>query len=304
MSGRVAVVILTWNHVQDTLECLDSLQTQTCQPYSTLIVDNGSSDDTIARVGQAFPRARIIANGRNLGYAEGNNVGLRAALRDEIDFVLVVNNDTILAPNCLEGLVSELAAHPESAAAAPKIVFHSAPTRLYYAGGIIHGGWHVTHRGFGEEDAAEFDSASETPWLTGCAVLMRRAVLERIGLFEPKFFLLFEDTDWSMRARRAGYTLRYAPQARLRHKASLSFGSSRTPGYVYYYTRNNLLWIERTFTLRQKRWMLSDAVRFSLNSPILQEGDPSPESRRKLKHAARRAIMDYGLRRFGKRSPD
>ncbi len=301
MPASVAVVVLTWNHVDDTLECLASVARQRYNSLHTIVVDNGSSDDTVSRVRAEFPTAELLLNQRNLGYAAGNNVGLRHALGQQHEYVMVLNNDTVLEPDCIGELVSDLRAHPETAAVAPKILFDDAPHHIYYAGGVISGGWHVNHRGFAQEDSTQFDVSESTAWLTGCAVLMRRESLRRIGMFEPKFFLLFEDTDWSSRALAAGYTLRYVAPARLRHKVSRGFGSSRTPLYIYYYTRNNLLWIERTFSWRQKRWMLRDAIRFGLDSPILREGNPSPERAPELKRAAQRGVRDYVLRRFGKR---
>ncbi len=301
MTPSVYVILLTWNHLPDTLECLDSLARQTYPSVRIVLVDNGSADATVSTVRAKFPEIHLIENGQNLGYAEGNNVGLRYALGQNADYILVLNNDTTLAPDCIAKLVAALQTNP-NAAATPKCFFADAADTIYYAGGALTA-WQTKHRGYNQRDSAEYNASGETEWLTGCAIIASRAVWANVGLFEPRFFLLFEDTDWSLRARRLGVTLRYVADAKLWHKASRSFGEQFTPTYAYYYMRNTLLFIERNFSWRQKRWMYHTALCHAHTQPLLSVAQPrSPERSAALHRAITQGIRDYFLRRFGQQS--
>lgn len=298
MNPSVFVIVLTWNHVKDTLECLRSLAAQTYAPLQVILTDNGSTDDTVDTIRAQFPQAHFIENKQNLGYAQGNNVGLEYALAQGADYILLLNNDTTLAPDCIEKIVADLQANPDTAAA-PKCFFADSPTTIYFAGGELTA-WQTKHRGYNQPDRAEFDTSGDTEWLTGCAIIAPRHVWKRVGMFEPRYFLLFEDTDWSLRARRLGFRLRYVAEAKLWHKASRSFGDMFTPTYAYYYARNALLFIERNFLWRQKRWMYRDALRKLSAPPWLENGAVSPTRTIVLRRAIRQGIRDYFLRRFGK----
>jgi GT2 family glycosyltransferase len=295
----VVIVIVTWNHVGDTLECLQSLGHLDYANYSAVLVDNGSTDDTVAQVRAQFPDAQIIENRKNLGYAAGNNVGLDYALAEDVDYIWVLNNDTVVGPSCLLHLVGDLEENRQAAAASPKVYFYGEPTRVYFAGGAILWDGRVKHLGYGEQDAPEYDLAGQTEWLPGCAMLFRASTLRRVGLFEPRYFLVFEDVDWSARARRAGYALRFVPDAKLWHKLSPSFGKNFSPMYQYYHTRNGLLWIERNFRLPRKLRMLKFALTHAFDTPTFHRTDLPPHERAALQRAVRKGIADYFLRRFG-----
>ena len=298
MNPRVLVIILTWNHIQDTLECLESLRLQTYPNFGILVADNGSTDDTVATIRARYSEIELLENKKNLGYAQGNNVGIRYALAQEADYLFVLNNDTTLAADCIAKLVNDLEQHP-NAAAAPRCYFSDAPTTIYFAGGKM-AGWQAAHVGYNRPDGPEYDMSGETEWLTGCAVMAPRAVWERVGFLEPQYFLLFEDTDWSLRARRAGITLRYVADAKLWHKVSRSFGNALTPTYAYYFMRNTLLFIERNFSWRQKRWMYPGALRNAYTQPMMTAVKDSPEREQAMRRAISQGIRDYFLRRFGR----
>lgn len=290
-----------WNQLEETIKCLESTQSLDYPNSHVLLVDNGSTDNSRIIAHQCFPDTSVLDNGRNLGYAGGNNTGMRLCIERKYDYILVLNNDTVLDSSSLALMVDDLEEHKNAAAAAPKIFFYDSPSTIYYAGGLASGVWHTVHRGYGDEDRCEYNEGGETEWLTGCAILFRRTALESVGLFEPRFFVLCEDADWSFRATRAGYKLRYVPRARIWHKGSRSFGAQSTPTYMYYYSRNKLLWIERNFPWRQKRWIYRLALRESFTHPILREPALSPKERGKLRRAIWQGIFDYGARRFGQR---
>lgn len=253
-SPRIAVVVLNWNGKDDTLQCLQSLAQLAYGNCEVIVVDNGSADGSVAAIRAAFPAIRVIETGANLGYAEGNNVGMRAALESGAEFVLLLNNDTIVDPSLLCELLAAAEACPEAGVFGAKIFHYDERDRIWYAGAR----WNaellrfelVTDEAiYGEP----FAQVLETDYACGCALFVRRAVLEQIGLLDPQFFLTYEETDFCYRARRSGFRVVYAPRAVLWHKISASFGGQQAPLVSYFMTRNYLLWSELNLPPEQKR---------------------------------------------------
>ncbi|HKK50679.1 MAG TPA: glycosyltransferase family 2 protein [Myxococcota bacterium] len=299
----VLALVLNWNGADDTLACLQSLKTQSWPGLQALVLDNGSSDDSVRRIQAAFPEVEIESLGSNLGYAGGQNAGLRAALGRGAVFALVLNNDTVLEAECVERLVDAAMRHPEAAALAPKSLLSDPPGTVYFAGGGWDPSGYPRMIGFGRPDGPEYSRERETDWLNGCALLVRCEALERIGLFDERFFLTFEDTDWSLRARAAGHRLRLVPEARLVHHASRSFGSSRTPTHLYYYTRNHLLFVSihaRGLARIRGFWGVFTRARRALKRARKQ----SPEGGRRARRALLRATRDFWLGWLGPERTD
>jgi GT2 family glycosyltransferase len=299
MSTRITVIILNWNGKADTLSCLSSLKEQTV-PLDLVVVDNGSEDGSEAAIRQAHPDITLLQTGRNLGYTGGNNVGIRHALATGATHIFVVNNDVVFDPQCVAELLADCMAHPNTAAAAPKCLFESEPDTIYFAGGRILRRGPALHVGLGQPDGPEFDQPGNTDWITGCALFATRQAFERIGPFDDRFFLLFEDVDWSLRACEAGMTLRYVPAARLWHGGSKTFGGKRGTTYQYYFTRNGLLSLERHsfLLLLVPRMML---FLWEARARCYRLGR-TPEERTALFRATMLGIKDYLLRRFGQGS--
>jgi GT2 family glycosyltransferase len=297
--ARIAAVVVNWNGKEYTLECLRSLHEQQHVEIEIIVVDNGSTDGSVDTIRRQFPDMVIIEAGKNLGYAGGNNVGIACALDQGFEYVLVLNNDTVLASDCAYQLLMDLERHPDAAAAAPKSYFLEIPDRIYFAGGKI--GWNgvTIHIGLGCSDGPGYNKAVDTEWVNGCAILFRGSALLQIGLFDPRYFLVFEESDWSLRARRGGYRLRFVPEARLWHKVSPSFGSSKSPLYLYYATRNRFLWIERNFPLPKRLALYCFAIRRDCFRTFFRTKGGSEEVRRNQRRAIWRGIRDYLLRRFG-----
>ena len=221
----VHVIVLTWNGKQDTLDCLASLSKLTFPNFKTVVVDNASLDGTAEAVRAAYPNVHVIVNDVNLRFAGGNNVGITYALNDGADYVLLLNNDTVVDPDFLTELVRTAESNQRIGMAGPKIYYHDAPKVLWYAGGKIAWwkGW-ITHRGVREPDHGQYDTAGETDYVTGCCVLVRRAAIEQAGMLDEAFFIYGEDADWSVRVARADFKLLYVPQAVIWHKLSVSTG--------------------------------------------------------------------------------
>jgi len=224
-SPLVYIVVLSWNGKEDTLECLKSLKAITYPNHRVLMVDNASTDGTEDAVRSAFPGVELIVNKTNLRYAGGNNVGIRHAIAKGSDYVLLLNNDTTVKPDFLNNLVSAAEAVSGAGMAAPKIYYYDAPERIWYAGGKISWweGW-ISHIGVHETDLGQYDLQAETEYITGCCMLVKRSVIEEVGLFDEMYFIYGEDSDWSIRASRAGYKLLYVPSAVIWHKLSVSSG--------------------------------------------------------------------------------
>jgi GT2 family glycosyltransferase len=181
--------------------------------FEVLVVDNASTDDTIAVLEERFgTRIRIVRNASNLLFAGGMNVGLVHAQQEGHDFVLLLNNDVELAPDMLERLVARAMLDPAIAAVGPKIYYHGEPNRLWFAG-------------LRQEDVGQHDQARDVDYLTGCAMLIRSEVLQRVGGLDTGFAMYAEDADWSFRAREAGFRLVYAPEARMWHRVSSAAGA-------------------------------------------------------------------------------
>ncbi len=271
---RVDIVILNWNGANDTLACLDSLAGLAYSDFHVIVVDNGSIDDSLARLrGYVAPYPlTLIEVGHNLGFAEGNNVGVRHALSQGADFLLLLNNDTVVD----KSVVSELVAAADSCSTcgvfSAKIFFHSEPDKLWYAGArwVPHGE-RFEHIGIGEiDDGKTYEEMVETDYASGCALFARAEVFSRIGLMDPLYFLTYEESDWCYRARAAGYKILFVPKAKLWHKVSASFGGVESPLQLYFYSRNILLWAERHLSRRAYwslfRRTLRDSLRFSIGS--------------------------------------
>jgi len=265
---RVGVVILNWNRFDDTAECLRSVLASDHPEFEAIVVDNGSTNGSADRLARDFPGLTLIRAGANLGYAGGNNLGLKAAFDRGSAAALVLNNDAIIEPSTISRLVIG-AADPAVGIAGPKIYFYGEPDRLWSAGGYLREPWDVGLWGSRRPDGARFEGPHEVDWVTGCALLIKREVVERIGLMDEGYFLLFEETEWCVRARKAGFKVVCLPQARAWHKVSSSFGGAHSASYYYYFTRNQFRFIRRNLEVRragayaraasrQARWLLDE----------------------------------------------
>jgi len=238
------VIVLNWNRKYDTLECLQSLQHVTYPNYKIIVVDNGSTDGSQELIKQRFHNIVLIENRRNLGFAEGNNVGIRYALRKGADYILLLNNDTIVDKNLLTELVRIAESDYRIGICGPKIYFYNAPNKIWFAGGMVIGG--ITyHVGAGQVDIGQYETIRPVDYITGCAMMIKGEVIKRIGLLDPDYFCIFEDADLCLRSRRAGFEVVYIPTAKVWHKISSSFGGYFSPLSVYYRFRNNILFMRK-----------------------------------------------------------
>jgi GT2 family glycosyltransferase len=315
------VIVLNWNGREDSIACLESLKKVDYPNYDVMLVDNGSVDGSAAAISRRFPGLEIIETGRNLGFAEGNNTGIRIALDRGVNYVFLLNNDTVAHPSLLRELVAAGQRCPEGGIFSAKIYHHAQPTRIWYGGAAWHERWMRFQHFHDEADIRADDrGVAAVDYACGCALLARSAMLRKVGLLDPRFFLTFEDTDLCFRARRAGFAVYYVPAAVLWHKISASFGGAESPLHLYFMTRNLLLWGERHLGLRQLLRLYGTVWRELMRELLPKSGtDTATEGsvnqyshtifsfasvvRKRLrepKNQARAwAILHYVIRRFG-----
>lgn len=301
MTPRVAAVVLSWNRRADTLACLRSLRGVEYEPLDAIVVDNGSRDGTPEAVVAAFPDVELIRNGSNLGYAEGMNAGMRRALDRGAEYVLLLNNDTAFDRGFLARLVEEGERSPGAAALCPQINFASPPHLVWYAGARFDParGYHGRMTGYREPEWEQPAGVRETDRACGAAMLIRREALERVGLFAPALFAYDEDTEWSLRARRRGYSLLVVPESRVWHHVSASSGGESSPDTLYYHTRNVLEVVERYAPLGRRGTFRRRATVLGAHAAqALRSGRPGEGLRATLD-----GFRDFRRGRFGPRPP-
>jgi len=245
VTPRVVIIVLNWNGLSDTLECLESLAGLDYPAYEVVVVDNGSTDGSLDAIRERFTGVTLVENGENLGFTGGNNVGLRRALEQGADYALLLNNDTAVAPDFVRLLVRAAEADAGIGIAGPTIYYYDQPETVWSAGGGIDWRrgktWMV---GLGTCDVGQLGaSLREVDFVSGCALLVKRAVLDRIGLLDDRFFAYYEETEWCVRASRAGFRIVHVPGAKVWHKINPG-GRTNSPMVHYYLTRNRLLFLK------------------------------------------------------------
>ena len=245
MHPKVDIIVINWNNKADTIACLDSLKSLNYPDFKIIVIDNGSTDDSVIGIKKAYPSITLIENRKNLGFSGGNNVGIRLALNDGADYVLLINNDTVVDSGFLGELIRVVESDPSIGIVGPKIYYYDDPKRIWFAGGAINYWWgHLYHVGYMEEDVGKYDVIRDVDSITGCAMLIKRKVLEEIGLLCEDMFLYFEDTDFCVRAYKKGYRLVYVPTSVIWHKVSRT--TSKIKGLQFYYNiRNWLIFMRR-----------------------------------------------------------
>jgi GT2 family glycosyltransferase len=289
---HVAIVLVNYNSEKETRACLESLRKiKTLDfTFSIVVVDNGSKEP-LNLSHEVLPKnTTVVRSDSNLGFTSGNNLGIEHEWKQETpDYVLLLNNDTTVAEDFLIQLIACAEKDEKAGVVTPKIYF--SPDRefhsqsytqdehgkvLWYAGGSID--WRnldAFHRGVDELDRQHFDAQTESDFATGCCMLIPRAVIERVGRFDKKYFLYLEDVDLSLRIRQAGFKLIFCPQSVIWHKNAGSSGGSGSALHQYYQTRNRFFfffkygkWKLRLFILRFALHLLSSGTAIEKRATI------------------------------------
>jgi GT2 family glycosyltransferase len=236
---RIVTIVLNWNNAPDTLACLDSLAQVEYPNHVVLVVDSGSDDGSVASIRAAWPTIEVIESGVNLGYAGGNNLGIRRALEMGADYICILNNDVVVEPGFLAPLVAAAEADHRVALLGPKVLQRGRPGLLESAGMVSRRRSQSVVRGRGEADRGQYDAEQDMELLSGCALLIRAMALADIGLLDERFFLYEEDIDWCLCSREHGYRNRYVPASVVYHAESNS--ETRQVRATYYVNRNRHL---------------------------------------------------------------
>ncbi|NQU16568.1 MAG: glycosyltransferase family 2 protein [Candidatus Saganbacteria bacterium] len=232
----VFIIILNWNGGTNLLECLSSLQQIKYPDFQIVVVDNFSSDNSLESAKAGCPDLIYLENKENLGFAEGNNTGIRYALKNGADYVLLLNNDAVVTPDFLGFLIDS---RPDIAC--PKIYYYNSK-KIWYGGGFLNKLTGFTyHRGEGQLDFDKNAGLEEVDFASGCCIMIRRLVFDKIGLLDADYYHSHEDADFCLRAKKAGFRCSYVPTSMVYHKLAVSSGGRRSPFYLYYRTRNHLL---------------------------------------------------------------
>lgn len=238
--AKLGVVVLNWNGAVDTVECVTSLR-EYCPTARILVIDNGSTDNSLGRLANDLPGTDVLALPANKGYTGGNNVGIRSMLESGVDVICVLNNDTVLEHDAFTPLVER--AMVGRCALSPVIEHMPSADQPWFEGGVLDrsNGFTWPRHAQPDEVGPFVDGVRITNILTGCCILAKADVWRSVGVFDDRFFLNFEDSEWSLRARANGVDLLVVEESKLRHKVSRSFtGTARGLG-SYYYLRNALL---------------------------------------------------------------
>lgn len=298
-SHHIAAVIVNWNGKNDTLACLASLQKINVlnNMLSVIVVDNGSTDDSVSAVRGAYPDVVVVETGDNLGFTGGNNAGIKKALALGADLVWLLNNDTIVDRNVLSFV--KAFEDPKVGACGSKIYFaaghefhhdrygESERGKIFwYAGGLVD--WdnvYASHRGVDEVDHGQYEETMETPFITGCSFIVRADVIQNVGTLDDRYYLYLEDLDWSLRIQKAGWKTMYVPSSLVWHVNAGSSGRPGNPLQNYYLTRNRFLLGMKYAPLRSKAALLREAVRFLISGSMVQK----------------KAVLDFFTGRMGRR---
>lgn len=357
---KVFIIILNWNGWRDTIECLESLKELDYENFRIIVVDNGSTDESIQKLeeyrrkptGAAslwspelargnpqqaeesnnLTRFRVYSNESNLGFAGGNNVGIKEGLLRGVDYILLLNNDTVVDKNFLKTLVRAGDSDKKIGILGPIVYFFDEPEEIWFAGGRINWirtrGTHIDYKKPAEiypsSEARQLPGRIEKPenknarvlgppsplpvkvkgrsnnkivdYISGCCLLIKKEVIDQIGLMDEDYFLYYEDTDWCLRGKKVGYQCVLAPSAKIYHKVSQSVAKLSSLNYIYYHTRNGLRmawrmngWPKRIVLLVWLSWLFFKQL---IKLVICYRKDWA--------RAVIRGIWDFGRGRFGK----
>lgn len=297
----VFIVVLNWNQPELTIECINSIKKLKVNKENKLkiiVVDNGSTDDSLTKL-RKIPNIEVMETGSNLGFAAGNNFGIKYAIDKNADYVMVLNNDTIVDSDLMANLLNAIQQNKKIGIVSPKIYFakgyefHKEKYSksqlgkvIWYAGGKID--WknvYGSNIGVDEVDKGQFEKIKEIDFATGACFLARSEALKEVGLFDEKYFMYMEDMDLSERIKNKGYKIVFEPTAKLWHKVAQSSGIGSDLN-DYFISKNRLLFGFKYASLRTKLALLRESIKLFIFG----------------RHWQAVGIRDYLLRRFGKGS--
>ena len=243
---EISIITVNYNGYEETIEMIESFQSHFSIPFEMIVVDNGSLENEAEMLKEQFPFIKAIRSDTNLGFAGGNNLGIRQA---SADLLLFINNDTYVKDDSMVLLIERMKKEPGLGGISPKILFADQEKLIQFAGYTSLSQITLRNKliGFRKPDEGQYDIAQPTPYLHGAAMLVRRQAIKSAGVMPEIYFLYYEELDWSLQLRRSGYQLEYNPAATVYHKESSSVGQN-SPLKAFYMTRNRMLFAQRNLT--------------------------------------------------------
>jgi len=245
MLPKIAFIIINFNGKEDTLECLDSIFKIDYLSFKVYVVDNGSSDDCSSAIRSRFKEVVLIENKENLGFCIANNMGIKLALADKSEYIMILNNDTVVLPEVINELKSCLENDRGIGAVSPVVAYYRDHEKLDFYGTMIDWGNGDLCRQYEKEYVASAGKVLDIDFVTWCAVLIKSEALEKTGLLDEQLFLYYDDTDWSVRCQKAGYRTVLFPKTLVYHKISQSSGGGYSPLVYFYLFRNRFIFIKK-----------------------------------------------------------
>jgi GT2 family glycosyltransferase len=294
----VTIIVLNWNGLDDTLACLNSLTQLDYSAFQIVVVDNGSTDGSPNAIRKAYPDVMVFEIGENLGYVGGNNMGLDYACSVNSAYALLLNNDTVVTPDFLRRMVEFAESDPIIGIVGPTIYYAEPANMIWAAGGKLDRRTGLTLLcGMDEIDHGQFGvEPRQVDFVTGCALLVKTAVVKDVGKLDSRFFAYFEENEWCSRISQAGYKIYHLPMAKIWHKISPDH-REHSPQVYYYMTRNRLLftWLAN---LGVSPW-LSIAWEY-LRRLLSWSIRPRWRYKTPQRNAMLRGILDFSRGRFGR----
>ena len=259
MKAKVGIVLLNYNSYEDTIDCINSLSNINYDNYCIVIIDNCSTDDSFAKLKKINSnKIYIIKSEFNGGWSSGNNLGIKKCLELNCEYILLLNNDTLVEKNFLEILIDFYEKNKICGIVSPKIMYNSNRKMIWFAGGSIN--FHkflADNIGNKEFDGDEFSNIHESEYITGCAMLINKKIINDCGYLPEEYFMYLEDVDYSLQVKKHGYKLYVQPKSIIYHKVSASTGGEDSPFTIKWMTRNRWLFFKKYKNLSIRSTTLS-----------------------------------------------
>lgn len=246
---KVFIILLNYNGYEDTIQCMESLEKIDYENYEVVIVDNKSTNESLKKLTEYIEEHKtsfrkkhtLIPSKNNHGFAAGNNIGIKYALKNQCDFVVLINTDTLVKKDFLKELTIPFENSDDVGISTGKIYYESKRDTFWFAGGTFNEErFYGAHIGQGEKDLGQYDEQKNISFCTGCLMMIKREVLEKVGFLSEEYFMYYEDVDYCLKVRELGYKIAYAPKAIIYHKVSASTGGEESPFAIEWNTRNRL----------------------------------------------------------------
>ncbi|HSW96467.1 MAG TPA: glycosyltransferase family 2 protein [Candidatus Saccharimonadales bacterium] len=266
----VCIIILNWNGLEDTIDCLNSVLKIDYPNYKIILVDNGSKDNSVKELQKKFSKIPLIINKENLGYAEGNNVGMRYALKQKPAYILFLNNDVTVDKKWLRILVDYAEKHPKVGIVGPKIYYSAKPDTIWFTEGKIdYDKGPFIHVDQGRKDTKENSIAKKVDYINGCSLLIKTAIIKKIGAFDKKYFAYVEDIDLNLRVQKLGYESHIVPNSKIWHIVSASTGGEANPKKEFLKARNLIFFVKKNFSGSERHQIMQKVLRLKLKDMLI-----------------------------------